>query len=309
MAALERGGNAFDAAVTAGFVLQVVEPHLNGPGGEVPILLYSAERDEVLVVCGQGVAPAAATIERFGDLGLELVPGTGLLPACVPGAFDAWLLLLRDFGTLRARATCSSPRSATRETATRSSRDRSTIASMERMFRDEWPGSARALPACAGAQARSSATARWRRPSGACSTRRAAGAARRQIDAARDAFYRGFVAEAIASFAARRGDGQLGAQAPRAADRRRPRRWQASVEAAGRARLRGLARLQDRALGPGPGLPAAARAARAASTSGRSGARAPTSSTPWSSARSSRSPTARRGTATRPSPTCRSTSC
>ena len=100
MAALERGGNAFDAAATAGFVLQVVEPQMNGPGGEVPILLYSAERDEVLVVCGQGVAPEAATISRFGELGLELVPGTGLLPACVPGAFDAWLLLLRDFGTL-----------------------------------------------------------------------------------------------------------------------------------------------------------------------------------------------------------------
>jgi len=100
MAMLERGGNAFDAAVAAGFVLQVVEPHLNGPGGEAPIVLYSADRDEVLVVDGQGPAPAAATIERFRELGLDLVPGTGLLPACVPGAFDAWLLLLREFGTL-----------------------------------------------------------------------------------------------------------------------------------------------------------------------------------------------------------------
>jgi len=100
MSMLERGGNAFDAAVAAGFVLQVVEPHLNGPGGEVPVLLYSAERDEVLVIDGQGTAPAAATIERFRELGHELVPGTGLLAACVPGAFDAWLLLLREFGTM-----------------------------------------------------------------------------------------------------------------------------------------------------------------------------------------------------------------
>jgi gamma-glutamyltranspeptidase/glutathione hydrolase len=99
MAVLERGGNAFDAAVAAGFALQVVEPHLNGPGGEVPALFYSVERGEPLTLCGQGVAPAAATIERFRELGHELVPGTGVLSACVPGAFGGWLLLLREFGT------------------------------------------------------------------------------------------------------------------------------------------------------------------------------------------------------------------
>jgi len=91
MRLLEAGGNAFDAAAAAGFVLQVVEPHLNGPGGDLPIVLYSADRDEVIVVCGQGPAPAAATTERFRELGLDLVPGTGLLAACVPGAFDAWM--------------------------------------------------------------------------------------------------------------------------------------------------------------------------------------------------------------------------
>ena len=69
MSVLERGGNAFDAAVAAGFTLQVVEPHLNGPGGEVPAVFWSAERGEPLVLCGQGVAPAAATIERFRALG------------------------------------------------------------------------------------------------------------------------------------------------------------------------------------------------------------------------------------------------
>ena len=53
------------------------------------------------MLCGQGVAPAAATIERFRELGHDLVPGTGLLAACVPGAFGGWLLLLRDFGTWR----------------------------------------------------------------------------------------------------------------------------------------------------------------------------------------------------------------
>src|SRR5918992_4332142 len=100
MAVLERGGNAFDAAVAAGFVLQVVEPHLNGPGGEVVGIFYASETDEVRVLCGQGVTPAAATIDRFRELGHELIPGTGVLAACVPGAFDGWMLLLREFGTL-----------------------------------------------------------------------------------------------------------------------------------------------------------------------------------------------------------------
>ena len=99
MAVLERGGNAFDAACTAGFVLQVVEPHLNGPGGDLPVVFWSAEAGEPLVICGQGVSPAAATIEEYRSRGLSLVPGTGLLAACVPGAVDGWLLLLEQFGT------------------------------------------------------------------------------------------------------------------------------------------------------------------------------------------------------------------
>src|SRR3954462_4531014 len=102
MGMLERGGNAFDAAVTAGFVLQVVEPHLNGPGGEVPILFRTAGSAEVRVVAGQGPLPAAADVATMRGLGLELVPGNGLLPACVPGAFAGWLRLA-ELGTLPLR--------------------------------------------------------------------------------------------------------------------------------------------------------------------------------------------------------------
>ena len=65
LAVLESGGNAFDAAAAAGFVLQVVEPHLNGPGGEVPVIGFDARRGETFVVCGQGTAPAGATIEAY----------------------------------------------------------------------------------------------------------------------------------------------------------------------------------------------------------------------------------------------------
>jgi gamma-glutamyltranspeptidase / glutathione hydrolase len=99
MAVLERGGNAFDAACAAGFVLQVVEPHLNGPGGDLPAVFWSAEAGQPLVLCAQGVAPAAATIGEYRSRGLERVPGTGLLAACVPGSFGGWLLLLEQYGT------------------------------------------------------------------------------------------------------------------------------------------------------------------------------------------------------------------
>src|SRR5260221_9609395 len=100
MSVLERGGNAFDAAVAAGFTLQVVEPHLNGPLGEAPILVWNQKTRRAEMICGQGVAPAAATIAQFKSLGLDLIPGTGLLAATVPGAFDAWTRLLRDYGTM-----------------------------------------------------------------------------------------------------------------------------------------------------------------------------------------------------------------
>jgi len=79
MAVLERGGNAFDAAVAAGFALQVVEPHMNGPGGDLPLLLWHHGAPRVL--CGQGPAPAAASVSGYRALGLDLVPGTGYLAA------------------------------------------------------------------------------------------------------------------------------------------------------------------------------------------------------------------------------------
>jgi gamma-glutamyltranspeptidase / glutathione hydrolase len=101
MAVLEQGGNAFDAAVAAGLTLQVVEPHLNGPGGDLPAILWPVSNGEPLVLCAQGSAPRAATIERYrGELGLSLVPGTGPLAAVVPGAFGGWMAMLRDHGTM-----------------------------------------------------------------------------------------------------------------------------------------------------------------------------------------------------------------
>src|SRR6195952_6006493 len=93
------GGTPFAAAVAAGFVLQIVEPHLNGPGGDLPVILWSAAEATAHVVCGQGPSPAAASLEHFSDLGLSLVPGSGPLAATVPGAFGAWTTMLERWGT------------------------------------------------------------------------------------------------------------------------------------------------------------------------------------------------------------------
>src|SRR4051794_38660391 len=98
-AVLERGGNAFDAAVAGAFVLHVVEPHLNGPGGDLVAIFATADDPTPVVLSGQGPAPAAATRGHYPAEGLELVPGSGALAAAVPGAVDAWLLLLKDHGT------------------------------------------------------------------------------------------------------------------------------------------------------------------------------------------------------------------
>src|SRR5262245_35521585 len=88
MSVLEKGGNAADAVVAMGFVLNVVEPHLNGPLGDLPVIVRPAGAEIPTVICGQGVAPAKATIAHYRAQGLTNVPGTGLLATVVPGAFD-----------------------------------------------------------------------------------------------------------------------------------------------------------------------------------------------------------------------------
>src|SRR5215471_19003619 len=142
MATLEKGGNAFDAAAATAFTLQVVEPHLNGPGGDVPVILYDVKRNRPEVICGQGPAPAAATIAHFRKLGLDMIPGTGLLAACVPGMFDTWMLLLRDYGTMRVSDVLVPAISYARNGYPLVERACATIAMVADLFRDHWPTSA-----------------------------------------------------------------------------------------------------------------------------------------------------------------------
>ena len=142
MATLEKGGNAFDAGVAAAFTLQVVEPHLNGPGGDVPIIVHDMTRGRTEVICGQGPAPAAATIAYYRDQGLDMVPGTGLLAACVPGTFESWMLLLRDYGTLSLRDVLEPAIGYARDGYPLVERASATIATVEQLFRKHWPTSA-----------------------------------------------------------------------------------------------------------------------------------------------------------------------
>jgi len=141
MSILEKGGNAFDAAVATGFTLQVVEPHLNGPGGEVPLILAPNNKDPI-VICGQGVAPELATLETFNNLNLNIVPGSGLLPAVVPGAFDAWMLLLLDYGTMSIREVLEPAIDIANRGFPLVPNIINTIKSVEELFRSEWISSA-----------------------------------------------------------------------------------------------------------------------------------------------------------------------
>ena len=204
MGILEKGGNAFDAAVGAAFTLQVVEPHLNGPLGEAPILAYSAKHRRADMICGQGVAPQAATIALYRGLGLELIPGTGLLTATVPGAFDAWALLLRDWGTMPLAELIEPALGYAENGYPLVPRIRDTIMTVAELFRREWTSSAAVYlpggnPPPAGRLFRNQAlAATYRR---VLAEAEAGGGSREQrIERARDAWYRGFVAEAIDRF-------------------------------------------------------------------------------------------------------------
>ncbi len=200
LATLEMGGNAFDAAAAAGFVLQVVEPHLNGLGGEVPIILWDSSRGRVEVICGQGPAPGAAGIARMKSMGIEDIPGTGLLAACVPGAFAGWMTLLRDHGTRRLEDVLQFAIDYAQGGYPIVPQIAAVLTAVEDLFRNSWPTSAsvylrNGVPGPG---------TRFRNPDlaatfqGLLAEAKAAGGGReRQIDGALNAFYSGFVAEAI----------------------------------------------------------------------------------------------------------------
>jgi gamma-glutamyltranspeptidase/glutathione hydrolase len=204
MAMLEKGGNAFDAAVAAGFVLHLAEPHLNGPGGDMPALIHVAATGQSQLVCGQGVAPAAATIDHYLGLGLDMVPGNGLLATVVPGAFDAYMLMLRDHGTMTLEEIWAPAIAYAEKGAPIVPQVCRTIETVEEIFRNHWPTSAAVylpggkLPEAGTLLGNAGIARTWRR---ILDEAKAAGGDRAaQIEAARNCFYTGFVAEEMDRF-------------------------------------------------------------------------------------------------------------
>lgn len=139
---LERGGNAFDAATAAGFVLHVVEPHLNGPGGDLTGVFATAADPTPQVLMGQGPAPAGATIAHYRGEGLDLVPGAGGLAAAVPGAVDAWLVLLAEHGTWELADVLAYAIGYARDGHPVVGRVGTTIETVAELFTEHWPTSA-----------------------------------------------------------------------------------------------------------------------------------------------------------------------
>jgi gamma-glutamyltranspeptidase/glutathione hydrolase len=156
------------------------------------------------VLCGQGPAPAGATIAHYRSLGLDIVPGTGMLAACVPGVFDSWMLLLRDYGTMRLADVLAPAIEYAANGHPLVERASATIATVEQLFRQHWPTSAAVylphgnVPSPGDIFANTALAATYTRI-----LREADGAGgdrERQIEQARRTWSQGFVAEAIDRF-------------------------------------------------------------------------------------------------------------
>ena len=203
MKILEQGGNAFDAAAAMGFVLNVVEPHLNGPLGDMPLMIRTAGAAAPRMICGQGTTPAGATIAHYKSEGLTLIPGSGLLATVIPGAFGAFMLMLRDHGSLPLRDILEPAIHYARHGHPMLPRVANTIAGLADFFREEWPTSYETwvpggnVPRAGALFCNPDLADTWERL--VAEAEKATGR-EAQIEAARHAFYEGFIAEAIDSY-------------------------------------------------------------------------------------------------------------
>lgn len=202
---MEQGGNAIDAAAAMCFCLNLLEPHLNGIGGEVPTLIYSAKEHKTYAICGLGWSPQAFSIEWCREHGIDLIPGDGYLPACVPAVVDTWALAVARFGTLSFSQILQPAIELAENGFPVYERLHNDIAKNVPKFTEQYPTTGEVY--CPGGRAPQIGEV-LRNPDWAdmlkLMCRAEAGAKRKGrvagIEAARDAFYKGEIAERIIDF-------------------------------------------------------------------------------------------------------------
>lgn len=204
---LEQGGNAVDAGVAAGITLGVVHSEFVNFAGVAPIMIYLAGERRVVTIDGLGVWPAAASLDVFRVDGAGKIP-RGILRTVVPAAPDAWITALAHHGTLRFADVAA--------TAVRLARDGFPAHPLMAQIITEYETDLRTWPSTAAiylpngrpplegerfVQADLAATIQYMIDEEAA----AAGARADGLRAARDAFYKGDIARAIADYHAANG--------------------------------------------------------------------------------------------------------
>jgi gamma-glutamyltranspeptidase / glutathione hydrolase len=183
---LQDGGNAIDAAITAAAVLAVIEPSMNGIGGDLLAIVWDAKTKRIHALDATGRSAYAATPEEFARRGLKQMPGSGPLSVDVPGVVDGWDQLLKRFGTITlARAL---------QPAIRYARERFPV---QEIMADDWNDAAKRL-------SQDPAAARTFLPDGRApkhgemfANPRLANSLELIAKGGRDVFYRGVIARAI----------------------------------------------------------------------------------------------------------------
>lgn len=201
-----KGGNAVDAGVAAGFALAVLKPQQNSLGGECPILIYDPGEGKVAAISGQGVAPAAATVEWFREHGISAIPDDGLLGATVPGMFGAYATALMKYGSLTLEDACAPAIELAGEGFPVYSGLSDRLAGLKDKFMREWPSSAEVfLPGGRvprpGELLRQPALAHTFRKLVECERENARMGREAAIQSAIELFYKGAVADEILAFA------------------------------------------------------------------------------------------------------------
>ena len=206
LSVLEDGGNAVDAGVAMGFALSVLEPYIYGIGGEVPILIYLARDKKVLSLSGQGHAPGKSSIEVFKKMGINVIPGDGLLATCIPDAVSTWITALYSFGTMDLARVLAPSWDLARNGFPMYGRLKDAISASADNFNENWPTSARTYMPDGRVPEIGEI---WTQPDLANMFKNmldAEGRNRKKcredgLTAARDVFYRGEISERIIDFA------------------------------------------------------------------------------------------------------------